>query len=106
MRHPDFSITPVAGTAIYNVGRDWAPYTSGNDQTQRIAAFHECKLNASRDDFYRLLALELQRRMGPGDHTFKDVEKWWSRQDSHFVFEGHLPPVVSLTMVEQIIMPG
>ena len=103
MYHPDFSLTPVAGTAFFSgKGPEKYPFLpkAAPQSEEAVKNFHKCKLNASQRDFFETLAIMLQEMAG-----HRDVMKLWSRVDSHFVFEGHLPSTVSLTYVDEVIMP-
>jgi uncharacterized protein (TIGR02452 family) len=113
--HPDTSITPEAGTT-YNSGkayehRPWlGPSQTGN--ASAIACYHGQKMHAGTPDCYTALAAEIvgnianRKKISPNRVRLNDVQRFWTSVDSHYVFEAHLPALVSIQMIEHFLIPG
>eukprot|EP00741_Cyanophora_paradoxa_P017593 tig00021012_g16993.t1 len=117
MYHPDFNVTPMAGTS-YKSGRvvprrPWAfpdrQMQEPEFQDQRVEAFHRSKLHPAFPGWHETAAREVtawvRAKTGKEKPTLEDVLAYWEGVDSHFVFECHLPRLVPLSYVEKIIMP-
>lgn len=110
MFHPDFNMTPNAGTSFYSGStldfRPWAFDRSASAE-ERIQAFHDSKLHPSALDWDLAVAGELQcmaeksqQLLGP-----EGVLQHYAKVDSHFVWHCHLPEMVPLDYIAKIIIP-
>ncbi|CAM4911344.1 unnamed protein product [Rotaria socialis] len=111
MFHPDSNFSFQAGTGFFS-GRVYAyrPWlTDPTTEEQRIEHFHHSKLHCSYPRYEYAAAAELIASTGKNNKTM-DVDlgsiiKKWTQADSHYVFEGHLPPLIPLDYVDNVFMP-
>lgn len=111
MFHPDANFSYQAGTSFYSsrvyTMRPWLK-DPGNE-AQHIEDFHRAKLHCSFPRYENAAAAELIAATGKDknsiDINLQTVIKKWNQVDSHFVFEGHLPPLIPLDYIENVYMP-
>ena len=105
MQHPDFSVTPMAGTS-YKSGKIFDKLPWLNLATNARKSFDMSKLNASVPEFFNAVAGLYTRMSGvSGPRVADQFIDWYRKIDSHFVMEGHLPAVVPFSMVDKIVIP-
>jgi uncharacterized protein (TIGR02452 family) len=114
MCHPDFNLTPVAGTAFYSgkahTKRPWGPSDPGNDD-QKIAHFNERKFSPIGFKSEEAIALEListtMQKLNKPAHqvSLRDVQNVRGLLESHFCFEGHMPSRTPTRYVDKVILP-
>ncbi|CAF1372368.1 unnamed protein product [Rotaria sordida] len=111
MFHPDSNFTFQAGTSFHS-GRVYAYrpwWADPTDEKERIEHFHNSKLHCSYPRYEYAAAAELIAATGKTRQTMDvdldSVIKQWNQVDSHFVFEGHLPPLIPLDYIENVYIP-
>ena len=111
MFHPDANVSIHAGTGFCSgrvyVFRPW--WSDPTAEEKRIEHFHHSKLHCSYPRYEYAAAAELIASTGKNKQTM-DVDldsiiRQWKQVDSHFVFEGHLPPLIPLDYIENVYMP-
>ncbi|CAF0907729.1 unnamed protein product [Rotaria sordida] len=111
MFHPDSNFTFQAGTSFHS-GRVYAYrpwWADPTDEKERIEHFHNSQLHCSYPRYEYAAAAELIAATGKTRQTMDvdldSVIKQWNQVDSHFVFEGHLPPLILLDYIENVYIP-
>jgi uncharacterized protein (TIGR02452 family) len=104
MHHPDFSMTPNAGTSFISGSalgnRPWANQGTNKNTEKYFAS----KLNAATPGWEETFAKELILQGGGKMKTIEEFEKSIVSRDSHAQFEGHMPSLVSFDFIEKIII--
>ncbi|CAF3772226.1 unnamed protein product [Rotaria sp. Silwood1] len=111
MFHPDANVSFQAGTGFFSgrvyTFRPW--WTDPTSEDKRIEHFHHSKLHCSYPRYEYAAAAELVASTGKNKQTM-DVDldsiiRQWNQVDSHYVFEGHLPPLIPLDYIENVYVP-
>ncbi|CAF1005405.1 unnamed protein product [Rotaria sordida] len=111
MFHPDANFSFQAGTSFHSGRvysfRPW--WTDPTSEDERIEHFHHSKLHCSYPRYEYAAAAELVACAGKTKQTM-DVDldsiiRQWNQVDSHYVFEGHLPPLIPLDYIENVYIP-
>jgi hypothetical protein len=110
--HPNFYVLPNAATFYhsknYQKNRPWVDARSWEEGGKKD--FLESKLHPVAPNTATMQALDLVARTAaalkknPMHVTHEDVKQWWLGQDSHCVFEGHLPSQVPVSYIDHVIM--
>ena len=126
--HPDFDVTPCAGTSILSGNSSntlfWLPST--HDPQDRVRIFHDAKTSGAVQGWRTMLAAQLALgsvqdtfnqkwfkflRTSPNKNrhdlrnvTTDEIIKFMIGIDSHALLEAHLPPLVPLSMIHRVYM--
>ena len=96
--------------------RPWALEKKNVDEyskEERVKLFHNSKISASLKDWDVILAKELickahnyfsKKKLAFDSNNLDNLLLFESSVDSHFLFEGHLPPKIPFSFVERIII--
>jgi len=115
MYHPDFDFTPMAGTSFMS-GKafDYRPWIVDQHDTseQKIAIYKNSKIHPTIQDWDIAASCEMigqvlreHKDKKYSDVTVDDILTKWKQQESHSVFEGHLPSLVSTDFIDKVIIP-
>ena len=111
MFHPDVDFSIQAATSFNSGnGYQWRPWLHDPGRKyDRVKAFHESKLRCIIPDYETAAALQLMAVAGmnkkTADVSLKKITKWWSKVNSHKVFEAHLPELTLLDFIDYVYMP-
>ena len=100
MCHPDFNMTPCAGTSFASGNakkfNTWLPKSD-------VEEFHRCKLNAGVRGWRSVMASALAHACAMKHHKTSisevgknDLLRFMEKSNSHCLVEGHLPPSLPL----------
>jgi hypothetical protein len=111
MFHPDSNFTIQSATSFHSGnGYQWRPWFQDPGQIDdRVKDFHMSKLHCSISGYETAAARQLMALAGKDKKTVDvDLEailKYWSKVDSHMVFEGHLPQLIPLDYIDHVYIP-
>ncbi|CAF1178661.1 unnamed protein product [Rotaria sordida] len=111
MFHPDANFSPQAATSFLSgrtfTNRPWVQDPGA--RSAKIKCFHESKLHCAIPGYEYAAAAELIAVSGLQKKTMdidlKTILNYWTKADSHQVFEAHLPRLVPLDYIEEVYIP-
>lgn len=106
--HPDFDMTMSSATAFASSQfLLYKPYMDAGSFAANAALFPVNRMHPVAPGFQEAACMEIMAQMRRFDEgiTHADILAWWRSVESHAVFEGHLPGIISLDMVEKVIIP-
>eukprot|EP00179_Madagascaria_erythrocladioides_P018660 CAMPEP_0198343284 /NCGR_PEP_ID=MMETSP1450-20131203/59012_1 /TAXON_ID=753684 ORGANISM="Madagascaria erythrocladiodes, Strain CCMP3234" /NCGR_SAMPLE_ID=MMETSP1450 /ASSEMBLY_ACC=CAM_ASM_001115 /LENGTH=538 /DNA_ID=CAMNT_0044048441 /DNA_START=21 /DNA_END=1634 /DNA_ORIENTATION=+ len=108
--HPDSFVTPCAGVLYlrpdtHEEARPHVPRIKS--EAAGLELWQRSKMHPAAPDFDTILGGELTVRAAQLQNppTADAALAYYIKEDSHFVFEGHLPQTVPLQYVHKILMP-